>query len=828
MPHRTPPPPFLHNPRRGGLPATLLRAAILLPLWLTTLLLPWYALGWYADGCARVPHAPNILAHSNTPSGSRILASEGIRLGGIVRGHRPWISIDHIPAPLISAFVAAEDGDFFAHHGIDPRALARAAFTNLQAGRIAQGGSTISQQVAKMYVGRDRTLERKIHEAFLTRRIEQRYTKLQILEAYLNRIYLGAGAHGIAAAAEIYFARTLPELSLAQSALLAGLVSAPSRLNPYHNPSGALARRRYVLERMLRDQLISHTTFLAATAEPLELATRNPDDTRAPYLVDAARRELRSLLPNTSNTPRALDIETSASLVLQRHALHTASAGARDLARQRQDPVVLIPISSSEVPTFLRDTQRLYGRTLSPRRTYLGVVTHTTPRAARIRVANATLIVSAENLRWFLEDPDERLRELKKPREKRRNHLTLRPLEDHLPIGALVQVRPHAPALPGLPVPAEILPTHDLQAALVAIDVDSGGIRALVGGTGHDITAFNRATRGCRQPGSVFKPILYSKGFERGLTPASMIGDTPVRYEDHKGRLIWEPRNADRGFKGPLMLAAALAASRNLPSVKLLHKLGATSVVRHAQRLGIRSPLQPTPALALGASCVSPLEMTEVFGVFARRGYRLQSHLVRSVIDHNDTLLLDRGAYMEPAGPIDARLLRLAHALTQPEPRLLSSAVAYLTTYLLRQVILRGTARDARELSVPVAGKTGTTNAYDVWFIGFSRHHLTGLWLGDDRNRKALGDAASGTSSALPIWMEYMALATAQHPHVDPLRDPPDSVELHRIDPQSGLRAHPEGHGQWIPFSRGTAPQRTAPSPTQRSAAEADVRDHDF
>jgi len=807
------------------------RCLLLVPTWLALWVFPLLALDLYADWCERVPEAPPILEHTDDQSVDAYLSSEGIRLGGGDAGRRPWVSIDDVPPDLIGAFIAAEDEGFFEHHGIDPWSIARALVTNVRRGHVAQGGSTITQQLAKMYVGQERTYDRKLREAMLARRIEQRYSKLEILEAYLNKIYLGAGANGVEAAAQTYFGRSLSELELHEEALLAGLTSAPSRLNPFHNPKGALQRRVYVLGRMEEMGLIDAPPRQQADAKPLLLDRRSAGEFAAPYVAQEVRRQLRAL-ENQENSPLSATagsriVESTVSLALQQRAVREVSRGARQMSMNRQDSAILTHLEPSELAGFVADARRTYGAFRVPGRTYLGVVVETAETEAWVDTGRARVRLDAEGLKWarFKPEPDaEKLKRMKrKPKPQTPNAI-----ETFLHVGDLVQVEPRDLSFMGAEVAGSLVPVANIQGAVVSMEIKSGALRALAGGTGFDVSQYNRATRSCRQPGSAFKPILYAKAIERGLTPASMVHDFPVRYEDDAGHLIWEPRNSDRDFKGALLLVSALAKSRNLPAVKLIKTLGVGSVADLAKELGIDSPMRLTPSLALGASCVSPIELNSVYGTLARRGERKDPYLIRSVSTAAGELLYDHGDVTEPAGPIDARLHRLVRAARLERRQVLRPEVAYVTDFMLREAGVGGTGKDARKLTVPVAGKTGTTNRFDVWFAGFSADIVTSVWLGDDQNRASLGEGETGGTSALPVWMAYMEFAVTGRAQADPIDAPPVHILYRRIDPESGLVAHKDGEGLWMPFVEGTEPTEVATGPMERSADVADILDREF
>ena len=808
-------PPFITNQRGYGPWITCLRALLIIGLWAAVLLPPWWALSSYARLCAQVPRAPDILAHPNTHHSVDLISSERLSLENRTRPSRVWVSIDEISPQLVMAFVAAEDAAFFGHDGVDPVSVMRAAAINWRHGEVTQGGSTITQQLAKIYVGRDQSYERKLKEAVLARRIEARYTKAQILEAYLNLIYLGAGAHGIHAAAKRYFDKTPAQLSLQESALIAGLTAAPSLYNPYINPKGASQRRSYVLQRLAAEGIITEEQAQAASDSPLGLSPPSDAQMGTPYLAQRAHSELRALqaqgalhLPSQGQVL----VETSANLRLQQEAQRALRQGASTLAKHRQDRATLFHFFADEIPHLRAQAQARFGEP-QVGAIYPAVVLNVEEDSASLAIGDTELTLNAAALAWLRGEIEEEQARHKSPPADTRT--LLQP-------GDLVRVQCLAEGQ------AALLPAFEVQGALVSVEVDSAEIRAIAGGVGFDVTQFDRASKGCRQPGSVFKPLVFTAALERRWTTATMLYDLPVRYTDEAGRLIWEPRNADRDFRGELLLTDALVSSRNLPAVKLIMEVGVDATIRLAQRLGVEEPLARTHSLALGASCLTPLTITSVFATFASRGKRSTPKLVQSVYTREGELLFEGGDWRAPGAQVDQRLLRLLQELKAPPEQVLRPAHAYLMTYMLRQVVQRGTATKAQALGVDVAGKTGTTNLYDVWFVGFSEDLVTGVWLGDDLNQKELGEGESGGTTALPVWSQYMQAALAGRPQEDPLSHPPASIEMIRIDPNTGLLAHPKGPGRWMPFLRGSEPQLQAPGPKEKAAVAADRVDRDF
>ncbi|MBH25116.1 MAG: hypothetical protein CMH57_11805 [Myxococcales bacterium] len=376
----------------------------------------------------------------------------------------------------------------------------------------------------------------------------------------------------------------------------------------------------------------------------------------------------------------------------------------------------------------------------------------------------------------------------------------------------------------------EPLPTHTgwrldqlprVEGMLLSTEIDTGYVRAAVGGWDFDRSQFNRAIHGCRQPGSVFKPIVYSRALERGLTPATVIADAPLKVLKEGGE-VWAPKNADWKFSGHLLLRDALARSRNLPSVQVFNHIGAEEAARQAYRLGITTEMAVTEALSLGASCVKPWDLMRVYGTFARRGVRMEPRMLLTVEGPDGRIELDRGHFADASAPTMARLDRLIRSVLDSPERVLHEAHAYQMLHLLRAVVYAGTAGRASALGVPVAGKTGTTNAYDTWFVGFTGDILTSVWVGADDNDRPVGSGETGGRVALPIWLRYMKAAVHERPQQEILGEPPEMIEMHRVDRELGMASQDGEPGISLPFVRGTEPKQEAPDRNQKAALRVD------
>jgi penicillin-binding protein 1A len=730
-----------------------------------------------------------------------------------------------LPPDLIAAFLAVEDDQFFSHGGVNPRAILRAAYLNARAGRAVQGGSTITQQLAKVYTGNARSLTRKLDEALLARRIERHYTKAQILEAYLNRIFLGAHAYGVVAAARRYFQKPLSALTLPEVALLAGLAVAPSRLNPRRHPDAARARRDLVLRRMAQLDLVDPDALAVALATPLNLAPYPPPVPPAPppqapapwplapdmaAVVRAALRDRWPHLP--ADAFERLDVQAELRLDHQRAARAALSDQALSLAVARGDSARLLRLTPAARARYLAAAPDHTPPILTPGAPYLALV--------------------LDPPTWAAVGPH-RLRLHPSP------SLTA-PAPDDLIL--LTPRRAAVASLEATPPDADPYPLTHIQGAFAALDLGTGALTALVGALDPSRSPFNRALRACRPPGSVFKVVPFALALSRGFTPASVLSDAPVTLTDRRGRPLWTPRNADRDHRGPILLAQAFASSRNIPAIELVMRLTPQAVAAFARRLGLRAhALRPSPTLALGSDCVQPLEMVAAFAPFARDGLPLTPEPLRMVWRRGDPRpLLDRGDATDPFAPLDLRLIR---ALDPPKPAppadadapVVSAVVAYQMRALLRRVVTHGTARAALLPHLPLAGKTGTAGLYDLWFVGFSPSILAGVWLGDDRNRAPITRKGTAADFALPPWLTWMRAFSPPAPPssqaaspLDGLPPPPARVEVVPIDPATGLRAHPKGPHLLLPFAYGTAPDRQAPSPTQRQAERAEQLEREF
>jgi len=630
------------------------------------------------------------------PVVTRVTDRNGLLLGEIYRERRTVVPLARIPKILIRAVLAAEDADFFHHKGLDFAGLVRAFFANLRAGRYVQGGSTITQQVVKtFFLGPERTLRRKTQEVILARRLENELAKEEILFLYLNQIYFGHGRYGVEEAARYFFSHGVDRLTLAQAALLAGLPQSPESLSPIRHGDRAKRRQRYVLDQMVRRQMVGAAEAEQAARERLPLRPRHePYLHTAPEMVDWVRAELLKRKGAQELERLGTEVRTTLEARMQVAARTALESGLRAID-QRQPRRRL---QGDALDRHLAAQRKLRGPTIE------GVVW-------QVNDAKRTVQFNLGGPRGELDfGADGRVLQNKRPSQVFHK-------------GDVWRVRPD-PAR-GVGALALELP----QGALVALDPASGEVRALVGGSGFSAGGFDRALYARRQPGSSFKPIVYAAAIEsRRFTPATVIHDAPEVFAS------WKPKNYDgASFKGPVRVRIALAESINTVAVRVIEQIGPTTTIAMARRLGVTSPLDANLSLALGTSSVTPLEMAQAFSVFAAQGVRRAPRF-----------LLRVGGRNEPA--------------PNPE-RVLAPETAFLMTSLLRSVVLEGTGRAAREAGHPAAGKTGTSDDHkDAWFIGYTPDLCAAVWVGFDEPRP-LGKGEAGGRSAAPIWAAFVKQA---------------------------------------------------------------------
>jgi penicillin-binding protein 1A len=670
----------------------------------------------------------------------RVFSAEGALLGEFGEEHRNLLPFKDIPQTMKDAVLAIEDARFFSHGGVDYIGVLRAAISNLGGGR-AQGASTITMQVARnVYLSNERTLTRKIYEMLLTFKLEHALTKEQILEVYMNQIYLGNRAYGFAAAAETYFGKPLKSLTIAESAMLAGVPKFPSTANPVANYARAKRRQLYIIERMEENGFITAEQAKAATAEEVKVKT-GPDTTRvhAEYVAETVRQLIYAQYGDDAYT-RGLDVYTTIRATEQQAAYRALRKGLMDYERRQ---VYRGPEKFIELPASKDELEEAVDDALSERPDNDEVM------AAVVLEANARKITAMRRNAEVLDIMGDGLRPVQSGlSEKAAPTLKIRR-------GAIIRVIKTAKGN------WEATQLPEVEGAFVALDPRNGALRALVGGFDYDKNKFNHVTQAWRQPGSSFKPFIYSASLEKGFSGATVINDAPLFFDaGATGGQAWEPKNYDGQFEGPMSMRRGLAKSKNMVSIRILQSVGAKTAQDWVTRFGFEAEKHPPYlTMALGAGSVTPMQLATGYAVFANGGYRVNPFVIQKITDQKGKVLLD---FKPPA--------------LDESYRTLDARNAFVMTSLMQEITRSGTAARAQAtLKRPdIYGKTGTTNdSMDAWFAGYHPTTVAVTWIGYDTPKK-LGDKETGGGLSLPVWISYMEAALKGVPVTEPA--PPEGV----------------------------------------------------
>jgi penicillin-binding protein 1A len=781
-----------------------------------------------------LPKNLNVVTDYRPLRASQIFSGDGEMIGEFFVEKRVLVPIEEVPDVVKKAFVAAEDVRFYKHHGVDYQGILRAAWTNLRARQVVQGGSSITQQVAKLLlVGHERSLKRKLREALLAYRIENQLTKDQILGIYLNHVYLGHGSYGVVAAAKAYFGKRLGDLTPAEAAMLAALPKSPSRITPFNNFARAQERQHYVLDQMQEAGFLSAAQAEAARREPLALVAerRTLTNVAAPYFVETIRKYVVERYGEEDLLEKGLRIETTLSMRDQRAAEAAVRRGLEDLARklgfsgpighvdaadrtrltsgrprplgptgfeiddaEQSGPLVALPepqpalVDATHPGAHLKDPVARYvtgeaqAALRKARRAPAPPMFPTDPDttyAAVVTGAGKTVTVASGGLSVRLEPTDEA-------------RLLAWHGENDARIGPgdvlAVQFRNNdvtPPAGRHPPKPTAVLATAPpMQGALVALDPHTGKLLAMVGGYDYATSQFNRATQAHRQIGSAIKPFIYAAAIDQGMTPLTIKWDAPVKFKTASG--IWAPHNYKPEYLGAITLRTALAKSINTVAAQLVAQIGVDRVVDVMRGLGITSQLPHGLSLALGTADLGLEETAYALASFPAGGKLVRPVTITRITDGDGRVLEQQVG--------DA-----------PQEQRLSPETAYVVTDMMKGVIEVGTGKKAQALGRPVAGKTGTsTNYRDAWFYGFTPDLVCGVWVGRD-DFKPIGHDATGGQVSLPIWLDFMRTAVKGQPVRDfPM---PPGVVLARANPETGEPAAPnKPKSRLIPFKRGTLP----------------------
>ncbi len=715
------------------------------------------------------------------PITTRLYAADGSLLSEFSKEKRVFAPIDIIPKHLINAFLAAEDANFYEHSGIDPFAIFRTSIQNglsfLRGDESVGGASTITQQVVKnLLLSRERTLQRKVKEAILAFRISQSFSKDQILELYLNQIYLGSGAYGVAAAAQVYFNKSIDELTIEEDALLATLPKAPSKLDPRKNIEKAKARRDWVIGRMIAENFISAEEGEAAISKPIVLVNSDSEDfVKAEFFSDSVKKELTELYGSDDVFENGIVVSTTLDTKLQKIAVQAFEAGIEDYDQKHGYRGALGTIDTSG--KWQTELQKFNPKKLYKDSWKKAVVISVSKDTATVGIEDGELgSISFASMKWA------------------RKYLSidslgpvLKKVGDVLTIGDVILVektgKGDAYILRQIP---------EVNGAFLAIDPHSGRVLAMTGGYVDAPNQFNRATQALRQPGSTLKPFGYIAALENGMTPATIIMDEEITLNQGFGLPPYRPTNYSGEFYGPNTLRAGLEQSRNVTTVRMADQIGLDKVVDVVKKFGVNDNPKKIYSLVLGSTETSLTRLVTSYAMMANGGKKITPSIIEKIQDRNGLTIYRRDnrkcsncMISDAGGNIEKDINSIAVPFLDETSEIVTdSATAYQITSMLQGVVERGTAARARSIGRIIAGKTGTTNSsYDSWFVGFSPDLVAGVYVGFD-TPKSLGSNETGSSVALPIFIDFMKQALKDKPST-PFRVP-NTVKFVKIDRSTG------------------------------------------
>jgi penicillin-binding protein 1A len=710
----------------------------------------------------------------------RVYTSDGVLIGEFGEERRSVVRMEEVPALMKQAILAAEDERFYQHTGVDYQGVLRAAYSNLVSGSKTQGASTITMQVARnFFLSREKTLTRKLYEALLAFKIENSLAKDQILEIYINQIYLGQRAYGFGAAAQVYFGKTLSQLNEAEIAMLAGLPKAPSLFNPVINPKRAKQRQLYVLRRMHELALIDDEQYEQVQTVPIGVKreTVTEYEIHAEFVAEMVRQLLYERYPEDVYS-RGFRVYTTITRSDQEAAYAALRQGLLEYDRRHgyRGPEGFVDLKDGQEEDYEEALQD-YSDSDD---VLAALVLEATPKRVRaFRRGGETVTLSGEGLKFA-----ERMLDSRTPPNRRIRR------------GAVIRIQKSDGKN------WQIVQIPDTEGAFISVNPQDGAVRSLVGGFDFNRSQYNHVTQAMRQPGSGFKPFIYSSALEKGFTPATVVNDAPVVVDAAlTGGQVWEPKNYDGRYEGPISMRTALAKSKNMVSIRILQAIGPQYAQDYITRFGFDADRHPPYlTMALGAGSATPLQMARAFSVFATGGYRTEPYVIQKIVDDRGNLL----AQAQPAQAGDESL------------RVIDARNAFIMDSMMHDVIRYGTAARAMALQrQDLAGKTGTTNDYvDAWFSGYQPTLVSVAWVGFDQPKK-LGPGETGSVAALPIWMSYMGKALKGTPEM--FQRSPEGVVAVRVN-ENGLQS-PDGKPEFF-FRENLPPEQGPVDPGVRTAEE--------
>ena len=668
--------------------------------------------------------------------------------------------MENIPLSLKQATLAVEDSNFYYHFGIDPKAIFRAFLTNIKAGRVVEGGSTITQQLTKtMFLSRERTLPRKIKEAILAVRLELVFTKDEILEMYLNQIYYGHGTYGVEAAARNYFGKSVKDLTIAECAMIASLPKAPNNYSPYKNPKRARKRRNHVIRRMANISFINQEEAKLALQEDFHLGKVEKMLNKAPYFVEHVRRILEEKFGSSKLYRAGLKVYTTLNIDMQESAQRAIKKNLliADKRYGYRGPLGTVDITQGERAVqnaMIKKNGFLEEENIKAGDIIYGTVMKVGKSQVWVILGQEDGYLDIKDMDWARKpnpNLDGRWAKIKNPNEA-------------ISIGDLILIKVLGRRQDGLGWSLSLEQEPEVEGALISLTPENGQVKAMVGGYDFQKSQFNRSVQAIRQPGSAFKPIIYAAAINEGYSPSSIIIDSPIIFKEKQDAFDkWKPVNFEEKFYGPTSLREALAHSRNVVTVKLMQKIGIKSTIRLAKSLGISSKLEENLSISLGSSGMTLYDLVSAYSAFANMGNRIKPTVIRSIKSRREEVLFSS-----------------IPEITQP----ISPGTAHIITSLMESVVKNGTAKKVKALKRPVAGKTGTTNNYvDAWFMGYTPDLVTGVWVGKDKD-EPLGRNETGSRAAIPIWLQFMQEALANKPIINfPV---PSDIQFLKVQSKSG------------------------------------------
>ncbi len=775
---------------------------------------------------------------------TKVYSVDGRLIGEFYEERRVVVPYERVPKRLVQAFMSSEDKKFFDHHGIDYVGMGNAVLQKIMHGGKLRGASTLTQQLAKSLLvssegftaATERSIKRKVREALLAVRLEEDLNKEEIMWLYMNQVYLGHGAYGVQAASENYFKKNVDELNLAEMALLAGLPQAPSKWSPIVKPTAARARQEYVLKRMAEDGYITDGERVEALALSVEKTVKPRDDRfmdTAPYFAEHVRRYLVETYGNKTLLTGGLTVWTTLDLEREGHAETALTNGVRETDRRQGFLGPVVDGALMKDPKKIDAALAAIDKAMIPQKGE-GPLVEGDPVLVLVTAVDAerqwATVRAGSRHKGLLPLAGMRWARKLNPQQNWEFH-KVNSVKEVVKVGDIVLAQPWFTKKAflvesmGANESASKLPDEDdisskspiftldqsprVQGSLISMNPATGYVEAMIGGYSFEESEFNRAFQSCRQPGSAFKPIVYSAAIVReDYTPGTMILDTPITLRDDEIGKSWKPQNFDGDFKGEVTCREALMNSMNMPALHTMLKVGTKNVVDWAKHLGIQTPLKEELGTALGSSCVTPWELTSVYTMFARNGLRPEPVFIKRIVDRDGKVLEQHASPNDPWQTHEQKFSALYRFLEEKPQRLMQPDDAYLIHWLLTQVATRGTAARAASLHHPVAGKTGTTNdSFDTWFAGYTPTLVTTVWVGYDTYEYPLSVGEQGGKTSLPIWLEFMGKSLEGKEERD--WNEPAGICNARVDGRTGHRVFEDGPGTFVaPFKCGKEPDR--------------------